>query len=74
MPNTPPIRLKFNNQYYPHSQFDLVELEEAFTRKGLDHSMEQPHVVDFYVILLFLEGKGVHTIDFTDFDYQAGTY
>lgn len=68
-----PIRVEFNNRFYPTAQFDLVEIGEAFTRKSLDHSMEEPHVVDFYTILFFLRGEGTHTVDFTDFDYQAGT-
>ncbi len=65
--------IKFINQQNPNSQFDFIRLEELFSRKDLDHSPEDLHRVEFYIILFIEEGQGYHTIDFTDFKCSKGT-
>ena len=66
-------KIKFTNHQNPNSQFDLIRLEELFLRKNLDHSPDNLHRVEFYIILFIEEGQGYHTIDFTDFKCSRGT-
>lgn len=68
-----PIHVKFKNGQNPKAAFDVVSLEELLARRDLEHSPYQLHVVEFYIILLIEEGKGTHTIDFTDYKYEQGT-
>jgi len=68
-----PIHIPFSNEQNPNSHFDLLQLEEIFQRENLDHSLEQLHLVEFYIILIIKEGKGFHTIDFTDYECKKGT-
>lgn len=68
-----PIHIPFSNQQNPNSGFDLIQLEEIFQRVDLDHSLEQLHLVEFYIIIIIKEGKGSHTIDFTNYKLKQGT-
>ena len=70
--NNSPIHIPFKNHQNPKSAFDIIRLEEVLRREGLDHSPEQLHVVEFYMIILIEEGSGVHTIDFTDYPCEKG--
>lgn len=64
--------IKFNNKQVPKSHFDLIKLEELFTRK-MNHRIDEIHKVNFYAILLITEGRGKHTIDFVDYEYEKGS-
>lgn len=55
------------------SQFDLVSLEELLKRKDLSHQPDDFHQVDFYLVLFFTNGNGIHTCDFTDYTFQKNT-
>lgn len=68
-----PKHIKFNNSQNPNAAFDLVKIEELFRRTDLDHSPEQLHLVEFYMMVFIEDGQGVHTIDFTDYQYKKGT-
>ena len=68
-----PFHIKFRNLRNPRSDFDLLQLENLFRRKDLDHSLEELHVVDFYMLIFIWEGKGMHKIDFTDYPCKKGT-
>lgn len=72
MPETP-IKIKFSNRFNPDSSFDIIKIEELTRRTSLDHNPYQLHKVEFYIVLFITEGKGKHTIDFTDYSYQQGT-
>ena len=52
-----PIHIKFQNQQNSNAGFDLIRLEELYTRIGLDHSPYQLHVVEFYLIMLIENGN-----------------
>ncbi len=65
--------IKFQNQQNFKSQFDIVRLEELYQRTGLDHSIENHHKVEFYILLFIEKGQGYHTIDFTDYTCEKGT-
>jgi AraC-like DNA-binding protein len=68
-----PKNIKFRNQQNPNAKFDIVKLEDLLLREGSDHSPLDFHLVEFYVLILIENGNGIHTIDFTDCDYQKGT-
>ncbi len=68
-----PIQVKFENRQNPKSGFDLVALEGVPTRKELDHSPYQLHLVNFYIIILVEEGQGSHVLDFTEYSCQTGS-
>ena len=68
-----PIHIKFQNRRNPQAEFDFIKLEELYQRQNLDHSPFQPHLVEFYIMILIEEGEGSHTIDFINYPYQRGT-
>jgi len=65
--------IRFSNRNLPNAQFDIITLEELYSRKTLDHNLEALHKVEFYIMIIITDGKGVHTIDFTDYPYQSGS-
>lgn len=68
-----PLHIKFKNHQNPKSDFDIIKIKELFYRKELDHSPEELHLVEFYMVLFVTNGKGKHTIDFTDYTCKKGT-
>ncbi len=50
----------------------MVRIEEIMTRQ-MDHDICLNHRVNFFVLIFITEGKGVHSIDFTDYSYHEGT-
>ncbi len=65
--------IKFRNRRNPNATFDIGPLESLFTRTDLNHSPFKPHLVEFYLIIMVLQGKGKHFIDFQEYEYQAGS-
>lgn len=65
-------KINFDNQDNPKSYFDIVKIEDLLQR-DLDHDIGKNHLVKFYIIFFVYEGQGYHTIDFTDYNYKAGT-
>ncbi len=68
-----PIHIKFQNRQNPKSGFDIIRLEDLFTRTDLDHSLEEHHLVEFFILILINKGKGQHSVDFKDYEYDAGS-
>lgn len=66
-------QVKFQNQQNPKAAFDLIKLEELFQREIEDHDFETLHQVEFYILLVITGGKGMHSIDFTDYNCKKGT-
>ena len=71
--NQAPLHIEFKNKQNPKSDFDLINLKYLFSRKNLDHSPEELHLIEFYIIILITEGQGKHTIDFKDYSCEKGT-
>ena len=65
--------IKFKNSQNPNTTFDIVKLENLFTLTGLDHNIEAPHRVEFFILVFIEKGQGQHTIDFTDYSCSKGT-
>ncbi len=64
--------INFENRINPNSYFDVIRIEELLNRK-MNHDPFKNHIVEFYVMFFVLEGKGYHSIDFVDYEYQKGT-
>ena len=62
----------FANKDNPSSYFDIVKVEELL-KMNLNHDVGKNHLVKFFIIFFVYEGQGYHTIDFTDYHYEAGT-
>ena len=68
-----PLHIKFQNRKNPKSAFDIVYLKEMFNRIDLDHSPEEHHLVEFFILIIITKGRGKHSIDFKDYEYSKGT-
>ncbi|MEM9548934.1 MAG: helix-turn-helix transcriptional regulator, partial [Bacteroidota bacterium] len=68
-----PEHVQFENKANPHSGFDMVNLQELYSRKDVEVPIDTIHLVEFYILLFIQKGKGKHTIDFTTFDCQKGS-
>lgn len=66
-------QIKFKNTQNPNTTFDIAKLQDLFALTGLDHNIEAPHRVEFFILLFIEKGKGQHTIDFTDYSCSKGT-
>jgi AraC family transcriptional regulator, transcriptional activator of pobA len=64
-------QIEFQNSNVPKSHFDLIRLEELFSRR-LDHDITLMHKVNFYLIFFITDNSGEHRIDFTDYKYKKG--
>jgi len=67
------LQIGFDRAKHPDWEFDLLLLENIWTRTDLDHSPLLLHRVSFYLMLVITEGSGTHTIDFRDYSYEKGT-
>ncbi len=65
-------QINFDNKDNPRSYFEIIKIEELL-RRDLDHDIGKNHIVQFYIIFFIYEGRGYHTIDFTDYKYKKGT-
>lgn len=55
------------------SPFDLLSLNDIIQNENLDHILTDYQVNDFYTLIVFTDGSGQHTIDFTDYPIARGT-
>lgn len=53
--------------------FELLSLQDILGLHPKDHNQFDHHRIRFYVILIITEGKGIHSVDYTDCDYEKGT-
>ena len=67
------VHIAFHNLRNPGSEFDMMRLEELYRRSDLTFSLDKLHIVEFYILILIREGKGKHTIDFTEYEYEKVT-
>ncbi|MBX2880738.1 MAG: AraC family transcriptional regulator [Granulosicoccus sp.] len=61
-----------DNRDHKIEMVDLVQLSKRKSR--LDHNPQQPHRVEFYVLIYIEEGAGKHFVDFTYHPFQAGDF
>lgn len=65
--------IKFKNSQNSNATFDIIKLENLYALTDLDHNIEAPHRVEFFILLFIEKGQGKHTIDFTDYSCSKGT-
>ena len=63
---------EFQKENEHQIEFDLTTIKKLIER-DLDHAIEKPHRVEFNVIMIVFEGKGMHTVDFFPYSYRKGT-
>lgn len=68
-----PIKIQFKNTSNPRSGFDVLRIEDLFKREVPDHNPFELHKVEFFILLVITRGKGLHTVDFIDYNYQEGS-
>ncbi len=66
-------KIGFKNEKANKGLFDLVAMEDVFLKKPTDHNQFDHHKISFYVIIIITQNKGVHSIDYKDYDYKKGT-
>ncbi len=73
MRDSQPIRdIHFSNPRAPKLGVEILSLESLFKRK-LNGVLVAPQRVHFYHIFLFTHGSGIHSIDFTPYDFDNRT-
>jgi len=64
----------FQKSDRPEIDFEIMTLQSLFSRAdALDHSPEDPHRLNFYILLYIQRGRGKHHIDFQPYSYQPGS-
>jgi AraC-like DNA-binding protein len=54
------------------SNFDIVNFKDLIKFEG-EEVLTKNHKVNFYALIFITEGKGKHSIDFSDYDYDKGS-
>lgn len=57
-----------NNQI----EFQIIDMETLFDIKS-NHDIEYPHRLEFNLIIIVMDGEGIHNIDFKSYKYKKGT-
>lgn len=67
--NIPFPKLKLDKTKIEFQVIDMSTLLEIKT----DHNLEYPHRLEFNLIMIVVDGKGIHHIDFKAYDYDKGS-
>ncbi|MEM9984015.1 MAG: helix-turn-helix transcriptional regulator [Bacteroidota bacterium] len=65
------FHIEFDNRRYPEAQFDMLSLQQVFSRAH-DHDPRDLHRVGFFMLILVTDGQGQHTIDFRTHPFRKG--
>ncbi|REC42681.1 helix-turn-helix domain-containing protein [Chryseobacterium pennipullorum] len=60
----------FLHTFNPIQKINATTIVERLSRKP--HQLFQPHLTDFYMIYLFTDGTGIHSVDFNDVEVIPG--
>lgn len=55
------------------SNFDIVNFQDLDKFES-EEILTKNHKVDFYALIFITEGKGKHSIDFSDYEYDKGLF
>lgn len=66
-------KIEFKNENVAGAYFDIVRFEDILKKKPVAHSQFEYHQVLFYGILLFTEGQGTYSNNFSEFNFEVGT-
>lgn len=65
-------KYNFKKKEEPLLEFEILSLEELLERKS--GMAGKPHRLDFYQLIFFTEGTGVHIVDFQSVPFRAGSF
>ncbi len=66
--------IDFDPSVSPGALLEIVDLESIYTRREqLDHDPEQPHRVQFSLLLYIQKGEGAHFVDFQSWPFASGS-
>ncbi len=69
IPNIP-----FRKPNKDHIEFEIFPLQSLFNRnKTLSHSIDQPHRLEFFILLFITKGNGKHRIDFKEYSFEENS-
>jgi len=66
--NIPFPKLKSNEKI----EFQVIDMKTLFKIKT-DHDLEYPHRLEFNLIMIVIDGTGIHNIDFKTYEYKKGS-
>ncbi|MGD9160745.1 MAG: helix-turn-helix transcriptional regulator [Desulfobacteraceae bacterium] len=67
-------KISFYKKSKSEIEFEIFSLSSLFKRRGtFKHPLDQPHRVEFYIILFFTKGIGSHFIDFKKYTFRKGS-
>ena len=74
MKNDIPL-VSFQKEQSDGLDFEIFPLHNLFQKNDtlVDHSLTQPHRVNFPIIIFITKGKGNHFIDFKSYNYKKGS-
>lgn len=58
--------------YDTQMEFQIANMKTLFEKKA-NHDLEEAHRLDFNLIMVVIEGQGIHNIDFEEYNYSKGT-
>lgn len=65
--------VQFSSSDAAEGLIEIVDLEELYKRRNsLTHNPEEPHRLDFFLLLYVTEGTGAHFIDFEEWQFNGG--
>jgi AraC-like DNA-binding protein len=67
--NIPFTKQESNNNQI---EFQIIDMKTLFEIKP-DHNLEEYHKLKFNLIMIVIEGQGVHNIDFETYEYKKGS-
>lgn len=67
--------VRFYKRIRQEFEFDVVSLTSLFAKMSeiKDHSIIQPHRVQFYMLLFITKGSGTHLVDLVPYPYEEGS-
>jgi len=54
--------------------FEALRLHDIYAQQNqMQYKLDQPHRVAFNLVIYFIKGRGSHTIDFQEYEYEPGS-
>lgn len=63
----------FNQSNDPTAELEVIKLESLFKRSFTEHHPEDPHRLQFFILIYIEQGNGSHMVDFEEYQYTAGS-
>jgi AraC-like DNA-binding protein len=70
--NSTILNIPFNKPSENQIEFQIIDIQTLLELRSI-HDLEFPHRLNFNVIMIVMEGEGIHKIDFQSYEYSKGT-